>query len=147
MHASGVFGRDRLWSLRPYERRLFDAGFQALSEGEREIAEVQLRHFFYIQRLHNDRMNDIYFYFPKRVPRLERPKEFRLARLRLRSGRRRVNVDVETFDGYVRALRFRKPPQPVVAQAFEVEILELGGANDSSFADEIDFGEHEGRHD
>lgn len=57
-----------------------------------------------------------------------------------RSGRRRVNVDVETFDGYVRALRFRKPPQPVVAQAFEVEILELGGANDSSFADEITSG-------
>ena len=146
-HIIGIFTADRLWSLRPYELQLFEVGFQSLTDSEREIARAQLKDLFYIQRLHDDRMNDIYFYFPEWVPRLDRPENFQLAKLRLRAGRRRVDVQVETFDGYVRALRFKKPPHAVVSQDFEIEVLELGGTNDDSIANEIDFEEHGGSHD
>ena len=146
LDATDSLSRRGSWSLRPYELQLFEVGFQSLTDSEREIARAQLKDLFYIQRLHDDRMNDIYFYFPEWVPRLDRPENFQLAKLRLRAGRRRVDVQVETFDGYVRALRFKKPPQPVVSQDFQIEILELGGTNDDTIANEIDFEEHGGQH-
>jgi hypothetical protein len=138
----GVASRDGSWRLRPYEKRLFDVAAQSLDEKNRAILERQFRHLFYIQRILDDRMNDIYFYFPERVEKLDLPPDYRLAKLRLKNGRHRVDVSVETFEGLVRALQFSKPPKPVVSGDFTISVLARGGRNDDRIARAIDFEEH-----
>jgi len=87
-------------------------------------------------------MNDIYFYFPERVEKLDLPPDYRLAKLRLKNGRHRVDVSVETYEGLVRALRFSRPPKQVVSGDFTISVLARGGRNDDRMARAIDFEEH-----
>lgn len=70
------------------------------------------------------------------------PPDYRLAKLRLKNGRSRVYVSVETFEGLVRALRFSKPPKDVVSGDFEISVLAFGGRNDDRIARGIDYEEH-----
>jgi hypothetical protein len=141
-HLIGQLDGSSSWTPRPYERRLFDAAAEELDAKRKEILKRQFRHLFHLQRFHNDRMNDIYFYFPERVEKLDLPPDYRLAKLRLKNGRHRVDVSVETYKGLVRALRFSKPPKPVVSGDFTISVLARGGRNDDRMARAIDFEEH-----
>ena len=142
MDATGVITKDGSWWLRDYEKRLIEAAIKTLDSEEQNIIRKQLRNPFYIQRIHRDRMNDIFFYVPERAPKLVKPAEFQVAKLRLKSGRRRVNVSIKTFEGYIRALRFYKDPREIVREEFSIEVLEVGGTNDDSIARELDREEH-----
>ena len=141
-HVLGLLDGSGSWVPRPYERRLFDVAAQSLDEKNKAILERQFRHWFYIQRILGERMNDIYFYFPERVEKLDLPPDYRLAKLRLKNGRRRVDVSVETYEGLVRALRFSRPPKPVVSGDFTISVLARGGRNDDRMAQAIGFEEH-----
>jgi len=138
----GVASRDGSWRLRPYEQRLFDVAAQSLDDEYEAILARQFRRWFHIQRILDDRMNDIYFYFPERVEKLDLPPDYRLAMLRLKNGRRRVDVSVETYEGLVRALRFSRPPKLVVSGDFAISVLARGGRNDDRMARAIVFEEH-----
>jgi hypothetical protein len=130
------------WALRTYEKRLFDSASDSLDSSNKAILARQFDHWFLMQRLHDDRMNDIYFYFPERVEKLDLPPDYRLAKLRLKNGRHRVDVSVETYEGLVRALRFSRPPKAVVSGDFTISVLARGGRNDDRMARAIDFEEH-----
>ena len=138
-----LYGGER--SLRPYEVQIINASFE--SESISLTVGEQLTQPWRIKRFHDDRVCDIYFYFPETVPRLSVPPDHQLAKLRLKNGRLRVDCTVATCDGMIRSLRFSKPPKEVVSGDFEISVLSFGGSFDDKVAKGIDFEEHGGRHD
>jgi hypothetical protein len=131
------------WSLRDYERRLIDVAAAELSAGNKAILVRQLAESYYVERLHQERMTNIHFRWRDEVAPMDLPAAYRLAKIRLTSGKRAVTVSVEAHRGRIFGLHYNKPPRPLVAGDFDLGAITFGGVPDDRIAQAIDAQEHE----
>lgn len=144
--ALGVLWGEGSWSLRTYELKLIHAAAAKLSPENRIVLDQQLKSSFYVERLHQNRMTRIHFRWRDDVMRMDIPQDYRLAKMRLKSGRRAVSISVEAYDGLIFTLQYYKPPKPVVLEDFTIAKIEYGGKGDDSIAEAIDREEHGDEH-
>lgn len=140
--AMGVVWGQGSWSLRPYELKLIEAAAAKLKPENQAILNAQLKASFFVQRLHQERMTNIHFRWKDKVKRMDVPEDYRLARIRLTSGRRAVSVSVEAHRGLIFGLHYNKPPKPLVLEEFTLAVIAFGGEVDDSIPQAIDRKEH-----
>lgn len=141
-HSLGWLIRDGSWWLDRLETEVISAAAATLSGGDQAILNDQLARYFYIQRLHNQRLNDIHPYFPEEWPKMDHPERYRIATLSLKSKGGQTRVFVESFKGRIRAIHFRKSPREIIKYPYILKVLSTGGVPKDENQHEIDALEH-----
>lgn len=131
------------WSLHDYERQLIEAAARGLDDHNKAILGRQLNRLHFVERLHEDRVTTIHFKWRRKlIERMTIPKDYNLAKLRVKSAGGTIWVSIGAYDGLIYSIWYKKPPKPVFAHPFEVVEAEYGGEFDDSVVRDIDREEH-----
>jgi hypothetical protein len=141
-HCLGILTGDGSWRLNEFEKKMIQTAARTMLESDQLILTNQLKRRFYVQRLHNNRMNDIYPYDPEDWPRMDHPEEHNIATLLVSSESGSTRVYVESFTGLIRAVRCKKPPKPIIALPYKIKLISTGGQANNDIAREINDSEH-----
>jgi hypothetical protein len=134
--------RDGSWRLNLLETEAIAAAAATLSEHDQTMLKDQLTRFFYIQRLHKQRLNEIHPYFPEDWPKMNHPERYRIATLSLKSNGGQTRLYVESYKGRIRAIHFRKPPSEIIKYPYFLEVLSTGGTPKDEIQRELNASEH-----
>jgi hypothetical protein len=138
-----IFPGDSGWSLRRYEIELLQVVMGSLDDENQAILARQLNKLFFVERLHDGRVVRIHFKWKRgSIDRMKLPKEYNLAKLKLKTEGGKLGVSIGTYDGLIFSFHYTKPPKPFLSQGFEIVEAEYGGPANDTVTRAIDRLEH-----
>jgi len=127
------------WSLTPLEKLILNAVKSVLTKDALKLLNAQLSQKYFVQRINDCRINSIFFYDKNENYKI--PGDDLLFRVEIEINKRKQDVHVTFFDGYITNIEFKKGKKFYHGEKVKVCDVTIGNS-DKSHALAIDRLEH-----